>query len=310
MLKYILAAILTLFIYAGCAGAAPIHITINPSADRDSDKYLVAEYLGRLLNERSHGRILIELKTTDVNSAVDQLKSGDAQIIIPEISQLSLTDSQLAIYEFPLLFHDRIQFQNVVDQQAGFLLSTAKFEKPTRVLSIWEEGAQYLVFSAAVDRAAQPFHFSNLSGKVLDQLLNELLPCSKNVSSSNWTIATLAKILETADSKEGKVISQEGILMSASVLLADSIFWDRLPNDIKVIVNDAIKDATTYARELALQSELALKIQLQGRKDIRIKRIDLDSIQLWRKKLVALAATECSSNQNKLLKDLTAYISE
>ena len=84
-------------------------------------------------------------------------------------------------------------------------------------------------------------------------------------------------------------------------------FWQHLAEDLKVIISDAVKDATIYARELAQQSDqnALATLHVQGR--IEIHQLSHHQRQLWRNKMLRLYSATNDEVEKKLIEKIIDY---
>ena len=138
------------------AKAESIDLKINSMASATAAKTLVTNYLKKLLEERSHGRIHVQVTNgpyMTADQAVRDLKQQPDQIIIPEIRDLSQLVPYLKVFELPFLYRDRQHLHQVIDQKIGLDLLSASVPKSLKLLGIWEKGTNYLFSDSALPAA-------------------------------------------------------------------------------------------------------------------------------------------------------------
>jgi C4-dicarboxylate-binding protein DctP len=78
-------------------------------------------------------------------------------------------------------------------------------------------------------------------------------------------------------------VSNHGYLGSAVVV--NKKFWDGLPSDLRSIIDNAMREATTYGNELAAQENAAALAWLKKNKKIRIRLLTEKETAAWRRAL-------------------------
>ena len=289
------------------AKAESIDLKINSMAPATAAKTLVTNYLKKLLEERSHGRIHVQVINgfnMTAAQAVRDLKQQPDQIIIPEIRDLSQLVPYLKVFELPFLYRDRQHLHQVIDQKIGLGLLSTGVPKNLKLLGIWEKGANYLFSDSALPSpdAVADKSLRGAAQQTSTFYFRTISPClppglSADQKHASWCETTLPEVVtQPAENRLANLtLTQHSIASSA--LLTDMFFWQHLAEDLKVIISDAVKDATIYARELALH--------VQGR--IQIHQLSHHQRQLWRNKMLRLYSATNDEVEKKLIEKIIHY---
>lgn len=309
--------ICVLFCLTSVAGASAITIKINAGAESGSSKALVTAYLTKLLEERSHGRIQVVIDESSkhtVRELIDDLEQNKTQIIIPEIGSLLGEEPRLKIFELPFLFRDRDHLHQILDDHFKEALIMDHLEQKLKVLGIWEKAAKHLQAGSALLEPASVANkiYQGRDDQVSTFFFKALSACpppyqAENRQFKNWQEITLPQLVAQRDVSAGRHVTLTYHSFSGCVLLMNKAFWSQLPDDLKIIVNDAVKDATQYSRELAQQIDDKALVQLQKQGTVQISRISRDHRQSWRNNLLELYSKTSHGVEKELIEQVANY---
>lgn len=212
--------------------AEPIQITIKAISNKQANSHLVSDYLLKLLNQRSHGRIQVipaaqSLNESSLERSIQLLQKGEFELIISDTSGINPLDLEQKGYELPgssqeSFFNDLSISHDALLRQLPTVL-TDNF----KLVGIWTKEVKYRVAAKKDSNMQIPLN----QGESLDDILMRL-----------------------DDFNNSEIILTRHSLSAYLVLIKHSL-WETLPEDIRFIVNDAIRDATSYALELAQHDE-------------------------------------------------------
>lgn len=286
-------------------------------AEPKSTKALVTAYLTKLLEERSHGRIQVDVVDHSKRTAqqiIQELSRDTIQIGIPEIGELLSEAPQLRIFELPFLFRDRNHLHQVIDNHVGQTLIMDGLRQKLKILGIWEKGAKHLEAESALldPKSVLNMSYRGHEDQTSTTFFKTLSACSPPFQAGNrqlkhWEEVTLPEVVSNQEGSGLNHITLTQHSFSGCILLMDKDFWSNLPDDLKIIVNDAVKDATVYSRELAQQVDQEALEQLQSRTGIQISQISNSHRQLWRKNMLKLYSETCNGVEKKLIEQVASY---
>lgn len=274
----LIASLFILLLLAAHGLAEPIKIAINPLASTGSPKALATEYLKRLLEERSSGRIhvtVIESADSNFDNILESLNKQQVQLALPEIRDLRNRLPVLQVFELPFLFRDRQHLYRVIDSETGLQILQASQQHNLKPLAVWDGATRQL-------------------------LTDEILPSPGDIPSllfagvnTNRNENTLLEIQLPEASRLGgqqelDTLTLTNHSISGCVLLTHQGFWDRLPEDIKVIINGSVKDATLYIRELAERRDKDALDALKRNEHISTHSLSPEQRELWQKAMQQL----------------------
>lgn len=318
MLRHSICLIFLLTAIASFANAAPIRLTINPMTQTGTTKERVTLYFKKLIEQRSSGRIRVAIKepTTQAETTSEIIKDlldQKIQIVMPQLTSLSYLDPYWKIIEYPYLYRSQEHLHHVLDNKIGHEFLTPEFQKQFKVLSVWEKGDKYLIEVNQPSRQKQnptPEHASQSNSGMLETLLNNKGPCPTTVPrqhAGRWKEATLPEIPVIPGQRNRTTITLTEHSVANYLLLTSQEFWHALPEDLKIIITDAIKDATTYARELAQQSNVTATTKLKASSCIKVNSLSPNKRHLWRQKTLIFYSQSCKRSERQLIERIANY---
>lgn len=290
----------------GKAFGATIAIEIDTTAYVEPRLELVSNYLEKLLEQRSHGRIQVGRVSID-----DEVRSGDPlqdiednkrRFAIIPANRLSELEPLLKVYEFPFLFRDSDHKHRTIDLNVGWELLSDHFNDRFRILTIWDNNMNHLLRSNTSSPSGSSEEDSE--DQALNRVLHSVLPCRLIDSQEvpiNWEETTMESAIARPASADDSTLFRTGHSMTAGVLMTSRSLWQSLPADLQIIVMDAVKDATTYARELALQSDQDALGKLMKQRRQQVRNYPADQYRKSRMAALEFYRRHCTAKQNELI---------
>jgi len=280
MRLYYVGLFLILLLSLGHRQAEAIEIAIAPLATEETPKTLATEYLKRLLEERSSNRISVKLiPNSDISSEelLDALSTNRIQLALPETRATRTQIPLLQIYEIPFLFRDRQHLHQILDEGIGERILQQSASQQLKPLAIWDGTSRQLIAEQA-----QPGPDNNV-----DRLFQFLRP-GTDIAEHPWREVKLSDLVRLQTINRTITLTLTHHSTVNSVLLTSQQFWANLPDDLKIILSGAVKDATYYARELAEQTDQNALESFAERKDQNLYALTKTERKQWHKKLQQL----------------------
>lgn len=274
-------SLLILLFFAVPGMAEPINLAISPLGPAGSPKVLAAEYLGKLLEERSSSRLHVSIiEETDSNQADIQkkLENQQIQMALPEISNLGEQLPLLNIYEFPFLFQDRPHLHQAIDSETGQKILRMSQQTGLKPLVVWDGSTRQLLANDTLTTV------SNIQQEFITALQSNA--SISNSNKSRWLESTLSDANRQAEQFELNTLTLTNHGFSCCVLLTHQDFWDSLPDDLKVIITGAVNDATRYLRELAEQLDKETLESLRKDNRIKVQTLPVAQRMKWHKTML------------------------
>ncbi len=314
MLLRLTGALICLLTIAISASAAPITIRINPLAEASSPKAMVTEYLKKLLEERSHGRIQAEIDDTTALKAeevLSELDQRNIQMVIPEISLLQKQVPQLRMYELPFLYRDRQHLYQFIDDESTQQTFPDLSQIDLKILGIWGSGTKQLIADRKLSspEIAASMAFVGLEEQVPTFFFKRFSACASapalEKQKGTWKEALLPDLVDKSQQSMFANLTLTNHSFSGCALLMQRNFWHHLPDDLKVIVADAVNDATVYARELSEQSDQQALDEISASGLMKIHRLSQVQWNHWQEKMLLFYSETCSKVELSFIKRVT-----
>ena len=267
---------------------APIVIKFSHVVAPDTPKGKGAERFKQLAEERTKGRVKVELYPNSQlykdKEELEALQLGSVQMLAPSLAKFGpLGVKEFEVFDLPFIFKDEAAFRAVTEGPVGADLFKKLEPKGIKGLAYWDNGFHIMSANKPLHHVAD---FKGLkmriqSSKVLDAQMRALgaipqvmafselyqalqsgvVDGTEGVPSNFWT----QKIFEV---QKHITLSNHGHL--AYAVIVNKKFWDGLPADIRSTLEGAMKDATTYANAIATtENATALeKIKASGKTTI------------------------------------------
>ena len=301
-LLFSLASLLLTLVVAMPVSAEPIIIKFAHVVRPDTPKGTASEYFKRLVEQRSEGRVRVELypngELGNEQQLLAALKSNRIQMAAPSLSKIAGVNRQLQLFDLPFLFRDLDHLHRVIDGKIGQTLLAGASRKGLVALAFWDNGfkqltanrplivpqdaaglrmriegsevqkAQFVALNATTKVIPFPRLYDALRDRKVDGQENTL----SNIDSQKLDLV-----------QSDLTISNHGYL--EYLVLSNEQFWQQTPEELRVIIKGAIKDAAEYNREMAQKvNEQALQHLISmGR--IRIHRLSPPQRSAWQQQL-------------------------
>lgn len=285
--------------------AKPIIIKFSHVVAPDTPKGKAADYFKKLVEERSHGRIQVQVYPNaslyDDREAIEALSMNAIQMAAPSFSKFTGFVPQLQLFDLPFLFNDANHLHKVLNGPVGQQLLKAVGKRGLVGLAYWDNGFKQLSANKPLIKPADAagLKFRIMSSKVLEAQFKavganpQVLPFSEVYSALQQGVVdgeenTLSNIYTKKfyEVQKDMTLSNHGYL--GYMVVTNKIFWNSLPDDLKQVVLSSMRDATAYGNKEAakLDAEYLKKIEASG----KIKVFTLTPAQraVWKKQMMSI----------------------
>lgn len=278
--------------------AKPITIKFSHVVATDTPKGKAVEYFRELVEERSAGRITVQIFPNATlygdRAALQALQLNAIQMAAPSFSKFIDIVPQLQIFDLPFLFRDAKHLHQILDGDVGTRLLEITSRDKLHALAFWDNGFKQLTANRPLLRPqdASNLKFRIMSSKVLVEQFRalganpQILPFSEVYAALQQGIVsgqenTLSNILSKRFDRvqTDLTISNHGYL--GYVLVTNDIFWKKLPDDLREIVRQAAKDATEFSREIARQVNTDALARLHEEGQIKLHYLNEEQRAAW-----------------------------
>ncbi len=255
-----------------------ITIKLSHVVAADTPKGKASEYFAKRAGELTKGKVKVYVYPNSQlykdKEEIEALQIGAVQMLAPSIAKLSqLGVREFEVFDFPFLFDDTADLQRVTQGAVGESLLAKLETKGVKGLAFWDNG--FKSFSANTPlRTVADFKgkkFRIQSSKVLEEQIRTLGGVPQVMAFSEVYQALRTGVVDGTENPISNLYSQQmhevqkhlsfsnhGSLGYA--VIVNKKFWDRLPGDVRGQLEQAMKEATTYANKIA-QEENDLSLE-------------------------------------------------
>ena len=280
----LLALAVALMTAAPALAGGPIVIKFSHVVAANTPKGKAADYFKKLVEERSHGRIKVEVYPNaslyDDREAVEALSMNAIQMAAPAFSKFTGFVPQLQIFDLPFLFDNTAQLHRVLEGPVGQKLLKAVDKHGLLGLAYWDNGFKDLSANKPLLKPedAAGLKFRIMSSKVLEAQIKavganpQVLPFSEVYSALQQGVVDAAEnplsnfyTKKFYEVQSDLTLSNHGYL--GYMVVTNRIFWNSLPDDLKKVVSDSMRDATVYCDKEAAELDKTYleKIEASGK---------------------------------------------
>jgi C4-dicarboxylate-binding protein DctP len=267
-IKALLAA-LAVVTGAGAHAQAPIIIKFSHVVSPDAPKGLAAERFRVLAEQRTHGRVKVEVYPNSQlykdKEELEALQLGAVQMLAPSLAKFApLGVKEFEAFDLPYIFPTKAALYAVTEGPIGKSLLQKLEAKGITGLAYWDNGFKVM-------SANRPLHtpadFRGLrmriqGSKVLDVQMRALGAVPQVLAFSEVYPALQAHIVDGTENPPSNMytqkmhevqkyvtVSNHGYLGYA--VIVNKKFWDGLPRDIRTELEQAMREATAFEKTIA-----------------------------------------------------------
>jgi C4-dicarboxylate-binding protein DctP len=316
-----LGAIAAAFIFSIAAYAQqPIVVKFSHVVAVDTPKGKAAEYFKKLTEERTKGRVKVEVYPNSAlfkdGEEMEALQLGSVQMLAPSLAKFGpLGAREFEVFDLPYIFDDYDELHKVTQGSLGAALFKKLESKGIVGLAYWDNGFKVMSANKPI---RVPADYKGLkmriqSSKVLADEMKALGAIPQVMSFSEVYQALQTGVVDGTENPPSNfytqrmhevqkyaALTEHGYLGYA--VIANKTFWDGLPADIRTTLEGAMKEATKYANDIARkENEDALEaVRNSGKTEI----IQLTPEQKAQMKQALLPVHK--QNESRIGKDILA----
>ncbi len=288
---------------ATATAASPIVIKFSHVVATDTPKGKGAERFRQLAEERTQGRVKVEVYPNSVlykdKEELEALQLGAVQMLAPSVSKFGpLGAKEFEAFDLPFIFPDKTVLARVTEGPIGAMLFRKLDDKGIKGLAYWDNGFKDMTANRPL---RLPADFKGLkmriqSSKVLEAEVRALGALPQVLAFSEVYQALQTGVVDGTENTPSNIWSQKthevqkyltvsnhGYIGYA--VIVNRKFWEGLPADIRATLEGAMKDATRYANAISQQEndDALEKMRASGR--IEILTLTDAEKAAWRKAL-------------------------
>ena len=265
-----LGAIAAAFVFPVPAYAEqPIVIKFSHVVAVDTPKGKAAEYFKKLAEERTKGRVKVEVYPNSAlfkdGEEMEALQLGSVQILAPSLAKFGpLGAREFEVFDLPYIFDDYDELHKVTQGPLGAALLEKLESKGIVGLAYWDNGFKLMSANKPI---RLPADYKGLkmriqSSKVLGDEMKALGAIPQVMAFSEVYQALQTGVVDGTENPPSNfytqrmhevqkyaALTEHGYLGYA--VIVNKKFWDGLPADIRTTLEGAMKETTKYANDIA-----------------------------------------------------------
>jgi len=268
-LRSIFGGVLLLLTASFANAQQPIVIKFSHVTATDTPKGAAAEYFRKLVDERSKGRIRIEVYPNSQlykdKEELEALQMGAIQMLAPSLSKFGpLGVKEFEVFELPFLFDDTNAVHKLTRGPIGQQLLKKLEPKGIVGLAYWDNAMRQMTANRPLhsvsDWKGQKFRI--VSAKVTEAYTRAMGAMPQVMAFSEIYQAMQSGVVDGGENALSNIytqkfyevqkhltISNHGYLGYA--VLINKKFWDGLQPDVKALIESAMLDASKYNDDIA-----------------------------------------------------------
>jgi C4-dicarboxylate-binding protein DctP len=300
----VVAGLLLAMAIAPVRAEEPIVIKFSHVVAPDTPKGKAAERFKALAEERTHGRVRVEIYPNSQlykdKEELEALQLGAVQMLAPSVSKFGpLGVKEFEAFDLPYIFPSIEALRRVSDGPIGHELFAKLEPKGILGLAYWDNGFSIITSNKPL-RKLEDFKGMKMriqSSKVLEATYRHLGALPQVMAFSEVYQALQTGVVDGVENTPSNSYTQKFYEVQKYLtvsyhtyigyaVVVNKKFWEGLPPDIRAALESAMKDATAYCNEIAeKENEDALaKIKASGTIEF-IVLTDQEKAE-WRKSLL------------------------
>jgi C4-dicarboxylate-binding protein DctP len=251
------------------AQQAPIVIKFSHVVTSDAPKGKAADYFKKLVEERTKGRVKVEVYPNSSlykdKEELEALQLGSVQLLAPSASKFGpMGIKEFEAFDLPYLFDSYDNLHKVTRGPVGASMLKLLQAHGMTGLAFWDNGFKEFT-------ANKPLHWPEdykgqkmriQSSKVLDAQMRAVEAIPQVMAFSDVYQGLQTGVVDGNENTPSNIYTQKmhevQKFMTMTdhgyigyVVVANTRFWDSLPPDLRAILEQAMKEATDYADDIA-----------------------------------------------------------
>ena len=301
----ILAGLLIAVLVAAPALASPIVIKFSHVVAVDTPKGQAAEYFKKLVEERSNGAIKVEVYPNSSlfndKDVMTPLMTNAVQMAAPSFSKFTKFATSLQLVDLPFLFNDADHLHKVLEGPVGQKILATVGKKGLVGLAFWDNGFKQLSANKPLlwPKDAEGLKFRIMSSKVLEAQFKavganpQVLPFSEVYSALQQGVVDAAEnplsnfyTKKFYEVQSDLTLSNHGYL--GYLVVTNKIFWNKLNDQQRELIGQAMKEATAYGNKLALKMDQDYLAKIKASGKTTVHTLTPEQRKAWKEKMMTI----------------------
>ena len=293
--------VLAFAVFSSLAAADPIFIRFSHVVAPNTPKGKAAELFKKLAEERTHGRVVVEIYPNSQlykdREEIEALQLGAVQMLAPSLSKFgSLGVRSFELFDLPYIFPNKEILYRVMDGGVGRKLLDLLEPRGIIGLAYWDNGFKHMSANRPL-RTVDDFKGLKMriqASKVLEAQMKALGATPQAMAFSEVHSALQQGVVDGTENPVSNLytkkmhqvqkhltLSQHGYLGYA--VIVNKAFWEGLPTDVRKILEQAMREATAYERDIAQKEndEALARVRAAGTTEVHVLPLT-ERIKWWR----------------------------
>ena len=304
-IRFVIIALAVLMLAAAPALAKPIVIKFTHVVAVDTPKGQAAEYFKKLVEERSGGKMKVEVYPNsslfDDKQVMEPLITNAIQMAAPSFSKFTKFAPQLQLFDLPFLFNDADHLHKVTTGPVGQKVLSVVGKKGLVGLAFWDNGFKELSANKPLlmPQDADGLKFRIMSSKVLEAQMKAVGGNPQVLPFSEVYSALQQRVVDACENPLSNFFTQKFYEVQTDLtmthhgylgylVVTNKIFWKKLNDDQRALITKAMQEATVYGNNLAkkMDDDYLQKIKETGK--TKIHELNATQRKAWKDKMLAI----------------------
>ena len=247
----------------------PIVIKFSHVVAPNTPKGAAAEHFKKLAEERTQGRVKVEVYPNSQlykdKEEVEALQLGSVQMLAPSLAKFGpLGAKEFELFDLPYIFDDYTELHKITQGPIGKELLGKLDSKGILGLAYWDNGFKDMSANKPLKTPADAkgLKMRIQSSKILDMEMRAIRAIPQVMAFSEVYQALQTGVVDGTENPPSNFFTQKMHEVQKHVsmtnhgylgyaVIVNKKFWDGLPADVREQLNDAMRQATAYANQIA-----------------------------------------------------------
>ena len=292
-LKFVLASAL-LALGLGAQAQQPVVIKFSHVVAADTPKGKAAEFFAQKAAELTKNKVKVEVYANSTlykdKEEMEALQLGAVQMLAPSLAKFGpLGVKEFEVFDLPFMFDSYADLHKVTTGPVGKQLLAKLEPKGISGLAFWDNG--FKSFSANTPiKTPEDLKGKKLriqSSKVLEEQIRAMRALPQVMAFSEVYQALQTGVVDGTENPISNLYTQKmhEVQKNATVtnhgylgyaVITNKDFWEKLPEDVRKGLDEALKESTDYANQIAKEeNEKALEaVKASGKTEVYVPTED------------------------------------
>lgn len=298
-LKFIILSALTCLHFNTANAQTPITIKFSHVVANDTPKGKGALLFKELAEKKFPNRVHVEVYPNSSlygdGKEMEALLTNNVQMLAPSLAKFDKLTPKIQLFDLPFLFDNLSAVNRFTNSKAGKELLNSMTARGVTGLAYWNNDLKQLSANKPLrvpaDARGQKFRIQN--SEVLDAQFKQLQAIPRKMAFAEMYQGLQTGVVNGAENPYSNIYSQKihevqkyitesnhGLV--AYMVIVNTSFWNQLPTDIRLGLQEVLDDVTQQVNKWALEDNLRDKENILADGTTTIVQLTKEERQLWR----------------------------